>query len=232
MALEAIKATTIQDSVHEQLMKAIMEGEIAPGERVTMEGLAKQLNVSIMPVREALRRLEANKFVTIERNKRIIVTGLSKENFEQIFQIRLILETHAAVMAGRNRSDDSIKKLEEAHHRYIQGETIEDQLKANSDFHGIIYREAKLPMLSEIIGSVWDKVVPYFYIDIKESKDWDPYKKDTDKFHEGMLAGMRRKDPEEVKKWLIKDITQAANRIMGELDRRKNDDPRKFENKF
>jgi len=223
MVLEAIKTTTIQNSVHEQLVKAIREGKIAPGERITMEGLAKQLNVSVMPVREALRKLEANKLVTIESNRRITVTGLSKENFEQIFQIRLILETHAAVLAARNRSDDSIKKLKEAHHRYIQGETIEDLLKANSDFHGIIYHEAKLPMLSEIVGSVWDKVFPYFYIDINESKDWVHYKKDTEKFHEAMLIGMRRKDPEDVKKWLIKDITEAANRIMRELDRRKND---------
>lgn len=222
MFLKKLQSVTLQDAVYEELVRAIISGRIRPGSKITLDQVAKDLDVSIMPVREAMRRLEARKFVKIERNKRIVAAELSKEKFKQIVEIRLILETHAAKKAGRHRTDDSIRKLEEAHHLYSQSEAIEDLLKYNSDFHSIIYHEAKLPLLTDIINSVWDMVLPYFCLDLKEilkkPQAWKKFKMQTYKIHEGMLAGMRRKDSKEVKKWLIEDITQAASRIQDQLD--------------
>ncbi len=217
MLLKKLRSVTLQDAVYEELVQAIISGRVKPGEKITLEQMASDLDVSIMPVREAIRRLEARKFVTIERNKRIKVAELSKELFEQIAEIRLILETHAAEKASSMRSNESLENLEEAHRRYSHSEEIEDLLKYNNDFHSIIYREAKLPLLTEIINSMWDMVLPYFCLDLrevrKEPNAWDKFKMHTYKFHEGMLDGMRRKDPETVKNWLVQDITKAANRI-------------------
>jgi DNA-binding GntR family transcriptional regulator len=217
MLLKKLKSVTLQDAVYDELVQAIISGRIKPGEKITLEQMAKDLDVSIMPVREAIRRLEARKFVTIGKNKRIIATELSNEKIEQIAEIRLILESYAAEKASRIRSDDSINKLEEVHHRYIQSEDIEDLLKYNNDFHSIIYREAKLPLLTDFINSMWDMVLPYFCLDLKEvrkePKTWKQFKTQTYKFHEGMLDGMKRKDAEAVKNWLVQDITKAANRI-------------------
>ena len=222
MLLKKLRSVTLQDAVYEELVQAIISGRVKPGEKITLERVASDLDVSIMPVREAIRRLEARKFVTIERNKRIKVAELSKELFEQIAEIRLILETHAAEKASRLRSNKSLDNLEEAHRGYFESEEIEDLLKFNNEFHSIIYCEAKLPLLTETINSMWDMVLPYFCLDLrevlKEPKAWNKFKMDTYKFHEGMLDGMRRKDPEAVKNWLAQDITKAANRISKNLN--------------
>lgn len=221
MQINKIKSVTIQDAVYEELVQAIISGRIKPGEKITLDQMSKSLDVSIMPVREAIRRLEERKFVKIERNRKIVVAELSKEKFEQIAEIRLILEAHAAEKASRTRSDDSINQLEEAHRQYSQSDTVEDLLKFNNNFHNIIYREAKLPLLNEIINSMWDMVLPYFCLDLrevlKEPKAWEQFKLNTNKFHEGMLEGMRRRDAEVVKNWLVQDITKAAKRIGEQL---------------
>ncbi len=68
--LKKLKSVTIQDAVYEELVQAIISGRIKPGEKITLEAIAKDLDVSIMPVREAMRRLEERKFVTIQRNRK------------------------------------------------------------------------------------------------------------------------------------------------------------------
>ena len=80
MKLKVIESETLQESVYNALVDAILSGRIAPGERITLESIAKQLNVSIMPVREAVRRLQARDFVSVERNRRITVRELSPES--------------------------------------------------------------------------------------------------------------------------------------------------------
>lgn len=216
MVLEAINATTVQDSVYKQLVTAIMEGKIAPGERITMEGLAKQLNVSIMPVREAIRRLEANKFITIQK-RRIEVNKLSVENVNQILEVRLLLEGYAAEKAALQRQDETLDELEDLLNLMENTKDPDIYLKANKQFHNTIYKEGNVPVMLEIIDSLWERYSPYFFILLEDESNW--IAPEFFQTHRGMLAGMRRKDPVEVRKWLEKDLTGAAKMLLDLLEK-------------
>ena len=216
MVLKAIQTTTIQDSVYKQLMEAILEGTIVPGERVTMEGLAKQLNVSIMPVREAIRKLEANRFLTIQK-RRIEINKLSIENVDQILEVRLLLECYAAEKAALQRRDEILDELEELLIAMENTKEPEVYLKANRQFHTTIYQEAKVPVMLEIIDTLWERYSPYFHILLKDGRNWNA--EDFVRTHRGMMAGIRRKDPKEVCKWLEKDLKEAAKMLVNLLEK-------------
>ena len=97
--IKTIKSPTVQKAVYEELIDALLSGRIAPGEKITIEGLAKSMGVSIMPVRAALQKLEGENFITVGKNRRIIVTELTSENLVELLEIRLVLECYAAEKA-------------------------------------------------------------------------------------------------------------------------------------
>lgn len=216
MVLKAIEAPTLQEAVYEGLLSAILSGKIAPGERITLENIARQLNVSIMPVREALRRLEAGGFVNIEKNKRIVVKELSLDTLKEILEIRLILESVAIEKAAPIRSEEAMSRLEEIMPHFHVAENEEVLLGANKEFHFTIYRQANMPVLMEVITWLWERVSPYLHILIRTEKDWN--RDSIIRIHSGMLEGMRRKDAAEVCKWLRLDLTEAADLLLKTLE--------------
>ncbi|HUT71080.1 MAG TPA: GntR family transcriptional regulator [Desulfatiglandales bacterium] len=216
MVLRAIKSSTLQDSAYKQLFRAIIEGKIAPGERITMDGLAKQLQVSIMPIREAIRRLEAGGFLTI-KNRRIVVNELSEKNAHEILETRILLEGYVAEKASIRQSPKTLERLDELIQKMHQTKDLEIYLKANREFHTTIYREAGITVMLEIINSLWERYSPYFHM--LNNIDWNsPELAET---HNGMFEGMRQKDPKEVRRWLEKDLTIAADLIVAILKQEK-----------
>jgi DNA-binding GntR family transcriptional regulator len=165
-----------------------------------------------MPVREAIRKLEAGNLISIKKNRRIVVKELSSENLKEILDIRLYLEGLAAKRASKVRSDASIKQLEKLLDAMNSSKDEETYLRINREFHRTIYEEAYLPILLEIIDILWERISPYFHILLREEK-FASVKLSVRKNHKGMLQGMREKNPTEVCRWLKKDLTQAANTI-------------------
>lgn len=216
MTLKAVNKTTVQEAVYEQLYQAIISGKLAPGEKVTLQKLADALEVSVMPVREAIRRLESKKLVNIQSNKQIVVNRLSRANFDQIYQIRKMLESYLVRQASSIRSEESLVELEELLAEMASAGDDEKIMEINRKFHRIIYREANLPVFEEVIDSLWERVKPYLFVLLKSD---DRYS--LDNFytnHAGMLNGMKTKDADEVSKWLETDLAQAAEMIKKILD--------------
>ena len=145
MKLKAIESETLQESVYNALVDAILSGRIAPGERITLEGIARQLNVSIMPVREAVRRLQARDFVSVEPNRRITVRGLSPESLREILEIRLLLESVAAERAAKSRTEEVLRQLEECARDFTEAPDEDSFLQANRRFHFALYQAAGMP---------------------------------------------------------------------------------------
>ena len=217
MNIKPIESETIHNKVYEELLAAILSGRVPPGERITIEGIATIMNVSLMPVRLALQKLEAGGFVTVGKNRRFTVSELTPENLVELLEIRLLLECRAAETACRIRSETSLKELEKLHKRCTNAPDEDTYLEANRQFHAVIYREARMPILEEIIGSLWNRASPYLHILLRSEQEWE-----SDKFnrhHQGMLDAMHEKDPVKICKWLTEDLTEAAKLVKGRLEK-------------
>jgi DNA-binding GntR family transcriptional regulator len=217
MQVRAIKPQTVQKAVYEEIIGALLSGRIAPGEKITIEGLAKSMGVSLMPVRAALQKLEGENFITVGKNRRILVKELTSESLDELLEIRLILECYAAQKACRIRSEEAVVQLEKVNEQCENAKDTDTYLLANKEFHRIIYSQAKMPMLDEIIFSLWRRVSPYLRILLSYEEDFDTG--DFLKTHRGMLKAFRDRDKKAIKKWLTQDLTEAATFVQRRLDK-------------
>ena len=219
MELESINHKPLNEAVYERILHAIASGRFLPGTKVTLSSLANQLGVSLMPVREALRRLEAQNLVSM-KNRRIVIKQYSGDELRELLTIRLHLESLAAQKAAINSTQETTRKLENLMDQMDKARGFEAYLGKNRLFHLTLYSASEMPILLDIIQGLWLRASPYLHIYTSEVGD---YKTSARAFHEGMLDGMKNNNPKEVKKWLERDLRTAATNVFRLLRRKERD---------
>jgi DNA-binding GntR family transcriptional regulator len=157
-----IDLPSIPDVIYGTLRRDIARGIYKPGP-IRVRPIAERFGVSATPVREALRRLEAEGLVSL-RNRQIVVNALSAEELQEIFAIRSELETFAVgEAAGRIARDPGLlAKLGSLIDAMDREEESPDEWRAaNEAFHMSIYGAARMPRLEALIMSLWIAVEPY-----------------------------------------------------------------------
>jgi DNA-binding GntR family transcriptional regulator len=157
-----IDLPSIPDVVYTQLRRDLARGVYKPGP-IRIRPLTERFGVSATPVREALRRLEAEGLVTLRKNQ-IVVNALSESELREIFAIRTELETFAMRSgAEKIRNDPELLAQLASHVEDMDRfeHSLEEWLGANEAFHMGIYHAAGMPRLSSIIDSLWIAVEPY-----------------------------------------------------------------------
>lgn len=108
-----VRPTSISDGVHQRIYEKLMALEIAPGARILIDGLARELNVSQTPVREALNRLEREGLV---RKAHLVgysaAPQLTQKEFEDLYSFRLMIEPESARQACLALTPESLERLE------------------------------------------------------------------------------------------------------------------------
>ena len=217
-SMNAIQAPTTQALVYKELERAIVTARIKPGEKLVAEKLAKQMGISRIPVREAIGRLAARDFVTVQPNKRVKVNELSEKNLKEILEIRLMLELPAARQATLNLKEGTLNRLADLTDQYLKAHSAHDAdelLKVNHAFHFTIYGEARMPILLSIIKNLWKQVSPYYHIMFRQTLFLDP--QSGPDYHQKIIEGLKTRDPEAVCHWIKVDLVEAAEFVMGVL---------------
>jgi DNA-binding GntR family transcriptional regulator len=138
MAAEAPLATAQQEA-YLFLREQILSGELSAKSRVNPAEVADKLGISRMPVREALRQLDAEGLVTMRPNRAAFVASLSASEVEDLFAIRTALEVMAVGHAVRNLSDDALAELVAMMDRMDRArDDRHEWLKRHEDFHQAI----------------------------------------------------------------------------------------------
>ena len=163
--IEANKKT-IAAIVQDRIREAILSSELSPGSRVDQVRLAKMLDVSLVPVREALKMLEGEGFVKIIPRRGAFVTSVSIRDMEDLYFTRQILEGEAAFHAAANLTDADLEtlavlvsKMEDV----LQNQDFATFSELNRQFHFTIYRAAKSYHTVNTIVSLWDLSERYRY---------------------------------------------------------------------
>lgn len=155
--------TTAQHAL-DGLRRAIVAGELRPGQRVAQEDVAERLGVSIAPVREALRVLEQEGQVTYRPRRGYIVTELHVADVEEIYELRRVLEERATRFALPRLGAAELRRVAEAAEDCIaaaEAGDIAGELEANRRFHFGLMDAPGQPHALRMIRLLWDSTEAY-----------------------------------------------------------------------
>ncbi len=214
-----IKSATLQERVHRELARSIMTGHYAPGEALTVRALAAKLGTSVMPVREALQRLHSDGAVVVSPNRSIRIPIMTKRAFQELIELRLLLEGTAAAAAAQAITEPEIALAEasiEANMTAARERNLERLLQSNHDFHFAIYRAARSAHLLPIIEGLWLKMGPLFST---LNRMWGRIKSDFPQVHHDhlqVIAAMRARDSERARAAIEADLRAAEAWFQGQ----------------
>ncbi len=147
--------------VADKLREAILRGNLKPGQKLDQNEVAELLKVSRSPVREALRTLAAEGLVTVYPHRSAVVAQLSKEEFEDISRIRVVLEGMAARDAAPNMDQARITLIKGILDELNETTDPDQWVELNRRFHHTIYRTVNRPRLLAFIQNLRNTMAPY-----------------------------------------------------------------------
>ena len=154
----AIPRQSLTSAVAEKLREQIIRGEIPEGAQLRQDAIASQYQVSRIPVREALRQLDAEGLITIVPNRGAVVPALSPDNVEELFTIRALLEPEVLQLSIPELRQEDLASAESILRQYVDDLRREQHVSAwgrmNWDFHSILYSRAHRPHMMSIIRNV------------------------------------------------------------------------------
>ncbi len=150
--------STLSETILEEIRRDIISGRLKPGTKIDQNRLKKRLGVSVIPLREAFKRLEAEGYVDIIPHHGVHVKPLSREEIEDLYLIRAEIEALAARLALVRLTDADIKELKTLFAQMKQlteAGAYEETLRVNRRFHYTIYRACRRGYLLQMLDELW-----------------------------------------------------------------------------
>lgn len=215
-----VESATLGQRVYNGLRDFLMAGQLQPGQKLTLRELAAALNVSPMPVREAVRRLATEGALEMLPNRRIRVPRMTRSRFGELLRIRVAIEGVAVEEAARRIRGDEADRMEELNRRFTleMGRRRADGarlFRINKDIHFIMYEAAGMPVLLSLIEGLWLQVGPVLQLSLRmraNSRGRNP----APDWHTRMILALRRRDAAAARAALEGDLTSAADQILAE----------------
>lgn len=184
---------TTQEFVLDELRKAIVSGHLAPRQPIRQDSVAHELGVSRVPLREALKTLEAEGQVTYQPHRGYSVAELSLSDLLEVYRLRELLESEAATVAAEQLTETD---LEQITHAKDEVETAEESgdlvamIAANRRFHFALLEPSRMPRLLRIVRTLWDATdayrAVYYNSEVNRSR--------VHREHEAILEAARQRD--------------------------------------
>ena len=152
---------TKNEAVYNFLQANILAGNLKGGEKLNVGQISKKLNVSGIPIREALKSLKSEKLIEYIPHLGARVIQINKKELEEIHTIRRELECLATRMAAPNMKENDFKKLDEINEEFeqvIQSDKYEKRIsEINKEFHLFIYKKSNNTLLFKMIVDLWSR---------------------------------------------------------------------------
>jgi DNA-binding GntR family transcriptional regulator len=209
-------ALTKNAYVYEELRRRILAGELLQGQTISQEQLAVGLGVSTTPLREALRRLDAEGLVTLDAHRDARVTGLNAEEARSLFEVREKLDPLAANLAAHRRTDVDIAAIQAALKDLepLRRSSVLEMLLIHREFHRSIYSASHNPLLMSLLEGLWDKADRYRLVGLQSKPDSRADQKRVQVEHiaiaEAVIAGDARAAERTMKRHIMGSLGRRA----------------------
>ena len=215
-----VRPETLRHQVENVLRQAIMSGRFAPGARLIERELCESLGVSRTSVREALRKLEAEKLVRSVPHKGPIVAVISPQEASELYALRGLLEGFAAQEFARLASDAAIAQFGEAAKELRTQATAQDQagvLKAKTALYEVLLDNCGNALVKEVLNSLYSRVNLLRATSLMHPDRLPSSLREIDKLYKALKA----RDADEAQalaRLHVANAEKAAMRMLGESD--------------
>ena len=206
------------ESIADSLRADILRGNLKGGQALKQDEIAAQFGVSKIPVREALVQLKAEGLVNFYPNRGAFVSELSPAEADEIYVMRIALETAALARAIPNLTVAQLKLAEEILNAIDQEENIAKWGELNWEFHATLYTPASLPRLMDTIKALHVNIARYLVLYLAGMA----YQKKSQKEHRAILAACRHGDVEKAVAVLEVHLRGAAEHLVAYLNRQES----------
>ena len=214
--LEFVARETMSERVYSQLREAIMTGRFAPGQMLSLRGVAEAVGSSTMPVRGALTRLQAEGSLVVGRGRALMIPPMTLDLLEELRDVRIALEGCVAKRAAERMTKADLLALQKAvdsmESRANAGD-VPAYLRSNFGFHSEIYRHGASELTLITIQGLWMRIGPFLNMVVPDA----PHIRDSMNTHHKILKALRRGDGEGARLGIALDISASADKIRAGL---------------
>lgn len=202
---------TTPDHIADALREAIFAGVFEDGEELNQVELAEHFGVSRVPLREAMRQLQAEGLISVEAHRRAIVTGLTPDTLVEMFDLRNLLESYLLELAIPNIGKTELEQLREiCDDMEVTSDHVE-WLTLNREFHRNLYRPAGRAFTLSLVGQLTGKAQRYLSL-------WSAGKgidrvDDANREHRKILAAVKTGDGDTAVEVLKTHVSHTRERV-------------------
>jgi DNA-binding GntR family transcriptional regulator len=198
------------------MRQALIVGDLVPGQVVSIRTLAEKFGTSLIPVRDALKRLVAERALETLPNRTFCVPRMTRDRFQELLQVRLSLETMLAQRAAERIQPKGIRELEKVNEEMqgaVPANAVRRYLAANQRFHFTLYSAADSSAIFPIVESLWLQVGPF--LNGVFTNAGTKHARDN---HTQVLKALRRRDAVAAGEAIRHDLADAADVILAQHD--------------
>lgn len=210
---------TLADSATALLHEQILVGDLAAGSPLRLHELSASLGMSMMPIREALRRLDSLGLVEVIPHKGTWVRELTLDDLYDTHQMRLLLEATAIQKAAPQFTDAAARQATDALDRHVRAHRAGDRAaarRAHTDFHFAIYAASNSPLLLRALEPVWQNSERYRFAGVPDESSLAERTAE----HEAILIACKERDTDQAIEMLRQHLERAHLRTVRKMTRR------------
>jgi len=216
-SFEIVKTVApLRRQVFDGLRQAIISGRLKPGQRLTERELMAMMNVSRTVIREALRQLETEGLVALVANRGPIVRELTKEEANDLYRMRSVLEGFAARLFAENAADADVAKLaaelEAVEKAYARGDA-EEILQSKNAFYQIMTDGAGSETLAQMLGTLHARIWRWRALGLSHADRREGRSEETIHNLHAVLAAIRERDADAAETRMRVETQQAADEV-------------------
>ena len=208
---------SLGQSVYENLKGAIIQGTLAPDSRVVETRFAEALGISRTPVREAMHKLEREGLLRQDPKGGFYVVGLTREDIEEAFGIRGVLESYAARLATVRHKEGELAPLEEKLSEYqdcLKEGRVDELPGINTEFHDLLYGLSRSPRLVKMINDIREQIFRFRKVILRI----EDMARVSNEDHQLMMDGIRAREADRVERLVREHILRGRDIVLREFD--------------
>ncbi|WP_192931201.1 GntR family transcriptional regulator [Gemmobacter serpentinus] len=162
--LSVVDSRSVHERIYDEVRIGLSQGLFTPGQTLTTRGLAATFGTSEMPVREAIRRLVAEKYIVQMSNRSYQVPTMDADAFRDVISVRMVMERFAAAVAASKAKAEDVARLRALNDKMrlaIEAHDGQETLRLNEEFHFAVYAVTGSETLLDTIETLWSRSGPY-----------------------------------------------------------------------